>query len=82
MPAGASNETVALDLLVAATVANIGCPLVLRPQRQGGILAPYDVARQFRVMRALASTAVPVPAVVWFEGTGASWARRSSLCSA
>ncbi|MEP6870862.1 MAG: phosphotransferase family protein, partial [Anaerolineaceae bacterium] len=32
-----------------------------------GILAPYDVGRQFRVMRALARTAVPVPAVLWHE---------------
>lgn len=67
MPAGASNETVALDLRVTCDGVATTLPLVLRPQRQDGILAPYDVERQFRVMRELSSTAVPVPAVLWFE---------------
>lgn len=67
MPAGASNETVALDVVVTCGEVTTTVPLVLRPQRQDGILAPYDVERQFRVMRALSRTAVPVPAVLWFE---------------
>ncbi|MGH2634387.1 MAG: phosphotransferase family protein [Tepidiformaceae bacterium] len=67
MPAGASNETVALDLAITCDGVTTTVPLVLRPQRQDGILAPYDVERQFRVMRALSRTAVPVPAVLWFE---------------
>ena len=67
MPAGASNETVALELLITSAGITTTVPLVLRPQRQDGILAPYDVERQFRVMRALAGTAVPVPAVLWYE---------------
>lgn len=65
MPAGASNETVGLDLAVECGGCHFELPLVLRPQRREGILAPYDVTRQFRVMRALAATAVPVPAVAW-----------------
>jgi aminoglycoside phosphotransferase (APT) family kinase protein len=67
MPAGASNETVSLDLLVACDGKEWTLPLVLRPERQDGILAPYDVERQFRTMRCLARTAVPVPAVCWYE---------------
>ncbi len=67
MPAGASNETIALDLRVTCGGRSADVPLVLRPQRNDGILAPYDVERQFRVMRALSRTAVPVPAVCWFE---------------
>jgi aminoglycoside phosphotransferase (APT) family kinase protein len=67
MPAGASNETVALDLAVTCDGSDYVLPLVLRPERHNGILAPYDVSRQFRIMRALASTDVPVPAVLWFE---------------
>ena len=67
MPAGASNETVALDLRITCDGVVMTLPLVLRPQREDGILAPYDVERQFRVMRALSRTAVPVPAVLWFE---------------
>jgi len=67
MPAGASNDTVAFDARILCDDASFDVPLVLRPQRPDGILAPYDVSRQFRVMRALARTAVPVPAVAWFE---------------
>ncbi len=67
MPAGASNETIGLDLLVTCGGLTSTLPLVLRPQRDEGVLAPYDVLRQFRVMRALAGTAVPVPVVAWAE---------------
>ncbi len=67
MPAGASNETVGIDLRVTCDGQTFDVPLVLRPQRSDGILAPYDVGRQFRVMRALSQTAVPVPGVCWFE---------------
>jgi aminoglycoside phosphotransferase (APT) family kinase protein len=67
MPAGASNDTIALDLACECDGHRFEVPLVLRPQRADGILAPYDVARQFAIMRALARSAVPVPAVAWFE---------------
>jgi aminoglycoside phosphotransferase (APT) family kinase protein len=67
MPAGASNETVGFELRVAVEGREWTLPMVLRPQREEGILAPYDVSRQFRVMRALAGTGVPVPAVAWLE---------------
>ena len=67
MPAGASNDTVGLDVEVRCDDRQFSLPLVLRPQRADGILAPYDVGRQFRVMRALLRTAVPVPAVLWHE---------------
>lgn len=67
MPAGASNETVGLDVRITCDVHTFELPLVLRPQRERGILAPYDVGRQFRVMRALSATDVPVPPVLWHE---------------
>ena len=67
MPAGASNDTVGIDLAVTCDERRMTVPLVLRPQRRDGILAPYDVSRQFRVMRALQRTAVPVPATAWYE---------------
>ena len=67
MPAGASNDTVSLDLRVTLEGRTHDIPIVLRPERPDGILAPYDVARQFRVMRALQPTAVPVPSVAWHE---------------
>jgi aminoglycoside phosphotransferase (APT) family kinase protein len=68
MPAGASNDTVGVDIEVECDGYRFSLPVVLRPQRDDGILAPYDVQRQYRVMRALSRTAVPVPAVCWFEG--------------
>lgn len=67
MPAGASNQTVAIDVAVVCDGIQTTVPLVLRPQRSVGTLAPYDVRRQFTVMRALQRTAVPVPAVAWLE---------------
>lgn len=67
MAAGASNDTVSFDARVAIDGGVVDLPLVLRPERPDGILAPYDVGRQFRVMRALATTRVPVPAVAWHE---------------
>ena len=65
MPAGASNDTAALDLKIACDGESWTVPVVLRPQREYGILAPYDIQRQFRVMRALAGSDVPVPVVMW-----------------
>jgi aminoglycoside phosphotransferase (APT) family kinase protein len=70
MPAGASNETVGFELKVTVEGREWSLPMVLRPQREEGILAPYDVGRQYRVMRALAATDVPVPPVAWLEPTG------------
>lgn len=67
MPAGASNDTVSLDIRVTLEGRTHDVPIVLRPERPDGILAPYDVARQFRIMRALRATAVPVPSVAWYE---------------
>lgn len=67
MPAGASNDTVSFDARIVCVDEVVVLPLVLRPERPDGILAPYDVERQFRVMRALAPTEVPVPAVAWYE---------------
>ena len=67
MPAGASNDTVSFDARISCDGAVIDVPLVLRPERPDGILAPYDVSMQYQVMRALAKTPVPVPAVAWYE---------------
>lgn len=67
MSEGASNDTLAIDVRVTCDGFEWLLPLVLRPQRPDGILAPYDVGRQFRVLRALSGTVVPVPAVAWFE---------------
>jgi aminoglycoside phosphotransferase (APT) family kinase protein len=70
MDAGASNETISLDLRVECDGCSFDLALVLRPQRPDGILAPYDVGRQFLVMRALKRAGVLVPAVAWHEPSG------------
>jgi aminoglycoside phosphotransferase (APT) family kinase protein len=43
--------------------------LRLRP-KPPALLEPYDLARQFRILRALAETPVRVPAALWLEQTG------------
>jgi aminoglycoside phosphotransferase (APT) family kinase protein len=70
LPAGASNATIAFDAHITCDGHESVVHMILRPQRGDGILAPYDVARQFQVMRALNATDVPVPAVAWLEATG------------
>lgn len=52
MPAGASNQTLSIDIRVVCDGVVADLPLVLRPERPDGILAPYDVGRQFQVLRA------------------------------
>jgi aminoglycoside phosphotransferase (APT) family kinase protein len=67
MPAGASNETIRFDLVWEDGAGRQFVPLILRPQRSTGILEPYDVARQYRVMAGLAASSVPVPRMYWLE---------------
>jgi aminoglycoside phosphotransferase (APT) family kinase protein len=43
--------------------------LRLRP-RPPALLEPYDLARQFTILRALEDTAVRVPRALWFEDSG------------
>jgi aminoglycoside phosphotransferase (APT) family kinase protein len=43
--------------------------LRLRP-KPPALLEPYDLVRQFRILRALADTPVRVPRALWLEGTG------------
>ncbi len=59
---GASN------VILQVPLANAPLPAVLlRLQRERGIFEPYDVVREAAVLRRLAPSAVPVPAVVGEE---------------
>lgn len=59
---GASN------VILRATLANAPLPnVLLRVQRDRGIFEPYDVLREAAVLRLLAPSPVPVPAVVGEE---------------
>ena len=44
--------------------------LIMRRAPRGGVLEPYDASKEFRVLRALEDTAVPVPRALWLEPTG------------
>lgn len=44
--------------------------LRMRPPRPG-LLEPYDLRRQFNILRALEATPVRAPRALWFEGSGA-----------
>lgn len=59
---GASNITCRVSLTGCAQDA-----VALRLQRERGIFEPYDVLREARVLRCLAGSAVPVPAVLGEE---------------
>jgi len=70
VPAGHSAETLRLTL-----VWNDGAPqreevvLRVRPQPPS-LLEPYDLRKQYEIMRALESTPVRAPRVLWYEETG------------
>lgn len=40
---------------------------ILRMAPDGGVLEPYDAEREFRVLKALGETDLPVPRVLWLE---------------
>ncbi len=64
---GASN------VILRATLASAPLPAVLlRLQRERGIFEPYDVVREAAVLRRLAPSPVPVPAVVGEEPRAAA----------
>jgi len=66
---GNSNDTFVLSIRAGGRDAAHGDrPLVLRltPSRPG-LLEPYDVVRQYRIMDGLAGTPVPVPHVIGVE---------------
>lgn len=44
--------------------------LVVRREPRGGVLEPYDASKEFRILKALEQTDVPVPAALWLEETG------------
>ncbi len=64
---GASNLTCRVDITGAPVER-----LALRMQRERGIFEPYDVLREGEVLRRLAGSTVPVPAVVAAEPDSAA----------
>ena len=70
LPRGASNETYRLRMEHREGAKSVAQDFVLRPQRAEGILEPYDIARQYRVMAALQESEVPVPRLLCLEESG------------
>src|SRR5258705_3711575 len=68
---GHSAEMMVLTVVTprAGQAARKDLVLRLRP-KPPALLEPYDLARQFTILRALENTAVPVPRVLWLEDTG------------
>jgi aminoglycoside phosphotransferase (APT) family kinase protein len=71
LSAGHSAESLLLTLVwrEAGREQRREVVLRLRPPPPG-LLEPYDLERQFRILRALESTPVPSPRALWYEGTG------------
>lgn len=68
LSAGHSNETFAVDVSWSQAGAERRQLFVLRTRPQGeGLLEPYDVLKQYRVMKALENSDVPVPKMYWAE---------------
>ncbi len=64
---GHSAEMMMLTIVTGATRQDV--VLRLRP-KPPALLEPYDLARQFTILRALDGTGVRVPRALWFEDTG------------
>ena len=69
---GHSAETILLTLAWSAGDDQHRSNVVLRVRPpEPGLLEPYDLEQQFRILRALEPTPVRSPKVLWYEGTGA-----------
>jgi aminoglycoside phosphotransferase (APT) family kinase protein len=65
---GFSNDTLLFELSYAKGGRRIQRALVCRAEPTGFRVFPrYDVAQQFRIMKALSGTGVPVPEMLWIE---------------
>lgn len=69
MGRGASNATYAVEFEVACDGRRWPWPCVLRLERGEGLLAPYNVERQFRTVRAVRRAGIPAPAAFWYESS-------------
>jgi aminoglycoside phosphotransferase (APT) family kinase protein len=71
VPMGHSAETLALTLAWREAGAERRRDVVVRARPPApGLLEPYDLHRQFDVLRALEPTPVRAPRALWYEGTG------------
>lgn len=70
IPGGFSYETWILEAAWQDGSGRHEERLILRRAPRGGVLEPYDASKEFRVLRALEGSAVPVPRALWVEASG------------
>jgi len=70
-PGGFSYETWRLHATWTLRGERRSEQLIMRKAPRGGNLEPYDASVEFRVLKALAGSAVPVPEVFWCDPQGA-----------
>ena len=70
IPGGFSYETWSLQADWSEEGERRSERLIMRRAPRGGVLEPYDASKEFRVLRALERSAVPVPRALWVEPTG------------
>lgn len=70
MPGGFSYETWRLRASWVGQGERRSAPLIMRKAPRAGLLEPYDASVEFRVLRVLQDSGVPVPQVYWCDATG------------
>ncbi len=72
---GWSMETFSLDVEYKKDGATVEQALILRRQPVSGLLEPYDVSTEYRILKALQASKVIVPVAFWYEGDSAVFER-------
>jgi len=75
MSEGFSQETFRADVAYRVGGREETASYVLRRQPAAGLLEPYDTEPEFRVIAALAASAVRAPRVLWYERDPAAFER-------
>ena len=64
---GWSMETFSLSLAYRKGGARVEQEIILRRQPVSGLLEPYDVSTEYRVLSALRDAGVAIPETYWYE---------------
>lgn len=70
MPGGFSYETWRMRASWVEAGGPRSAPLIMRKAPRAGLLEPYDASVEFRVLRVLQDSGVPVPRVYWCDAGG------------
>jgi len=72
---GWSMETFSLSLEYSRGDARVEQEIILRRQPVSGLLEPYDVSTEYRVLSAMQKTGVAIPETYWYEPNRAVFER-------